>query len=100
LGLTGAYRELKNNQYLPDSREAILNGALPLTDSWTLYGGGRRNLELDQMVASAGGLLYRNECFNLMLQAARNYTRDRDIEPSTSFTFRFGFKNLGEFGDE
>ncbi len=100
LGLTGAYRELKNNQYLPDSREAILNGNLPLTDAWTLYGGGRRDLELDQMVASAGGLLYRNECFNMMLQAARNYTRDRDIEPSTSFTFRVGFKNLGEFGDE
>lgn len=99
LNLAGAFRQLENNQYLPDSREGLLNASLPLTDSWTLYGGARRDIQFNQMIASAGGLLYRNECFNLMLQVRRNYTRDRDIEPSTHFTFRVGFKNLGEFGE-
>lgn len=99
LALSGAYRELHNNQYLADSREGILNASLPLGDRWTIYGGARRDLKLDQMVATSGGLLYRNECFNLMLQMLRTYSRDRDVEPNTSFTFRFGFKNLGEFGD-
>jgi LPS-assembly protein len=98
LSLSASYRELRNNQYIPDSREIIFNGSLPLTDEWTFYGGARRDLKLDRMIAANSGLLYRNECFNLMLQAQRVYTRDRDIEPTTDFTFRVGFKNLGEFG--
>lgn len=100
LRFSSAYRELKNNQYLSNSREGIVNASLPVTDDWSLYGGARRDLELNEMIASAGGLLYRNECFNAMLQLSRTYTRDRDVEPSTSINFRIGFKNLGEFGDK
>ena len=100
LNFAGAFRQLNNNRYLPDSREAIVNANLPLTDAWSLFGAARRDMELDQTIAAASGLLYRNECFNMVLQVKRNYTRDRDIEPSTNFTFRVGFKNLGEFGDE
>ena len=99
LSFSGAFRQLNNNQFLPDSREAIVNTSLPLTDEWSLFGAARRDVELDQTIAAASGLLYRNECFNMVLQVRRNYTRDRDIEPSTNFTFRIGFKNLGEFGE-
>lgn len=100
LSLAGVYRALENNRYLADSEEGIVNASMPLTDEWSIYGGGRRNLETNQMVATNMGLLYRNECFSLILQSLRRYTRDRDIEPSTEFTVRVGFKNLGEFGDQ
>ncbi len=99
LNFDGVYRSLSNNRYIADSEEGIVNASMPITDEWTIYGGARRDLALDQMVASSAGLLYRNECFNLMLQTLRTYTRDRDIEPNTQFTLRIGFKNLGEFGD-
>jgi len=95
----GVYRSLENNRYLRDSEEGILNASVPVGDEWTVYGGLRRDMVLDQMIASNLGLLYRNECFNLMLQSLRTFTRDRDVEPNTSFTLRIGFKNLGEFGD-
>lgn len=97
--IEGVYRSLDNNRYLTDSEEGILNASVPIFDEWTVYGGLRRDLTLDQMIASNLGLLYRNECFNLILQSMRTYTRDRDVEPNTSFTLRIGFKNLGEFGD-
>ena len=100
LRFSAAYRQLQNNQYLPDSKEGIVNTSLPLTEDWSIYGAARRDLELDQMIASAAGLLYRNECFNALFQIGRTYTRDRDVEPSTSVSFRIGFKNLGEFGDQ
>jgi LPS-assembly protein len=98
LGLNASYRTLKNNRYLPDSREAIVSASLPFSDSWSIYGAGRRDLELNQMVSANGGIIYKNECFNIVLDSARSYARDRDIAPITEFTFRVAFKNLGEFG--
>jgi LPS-assembly protein len=94
----GVYRSLSNNRYVDDSEEGVVYGAMPLSDEWTIYGQARRDLDLDQMIATNAGLLYRNECFSLLLQSLRTYTRDRDIEPATEFSLRVGFKNLGEFG--
>lgn len=101
LRFDAVYRSLENNRYLRDSEEAILNAAMPIpySDEWSVYGGLRRDLTLDQMVATNLGLVYQNECFSLYLQSLRTFTRDRDIEPATQFTLRVGFKNLGEFGD-
>lgn len=93
-----SYSAIKNNRYLPDSQEGVINATLPLGDEWSLYGGARRDLELNQMVTANGGIIYKNECFNIILDSLRVYTRDRDVAPSTQFTFRVGFKNLGEFG--
>jgi LPS-assembly protein len=98
LSVSGTVLSIKNNQYLPDSSEAIVSGSLPLNEEWSLYGGARRDLELDLMVMANSGLIYKNECFNIIVDALRLYTRDRDIEPTTEFTFRVAFKNLGEFG--
>lgn len=98
LSLYTSYRALKNNQYLQNSREGILTATLPLDEAWSIYGGARKDLELDQMVTANGGVIYKNECFNIMLDGLRIYTRDRDIEPNTEYTFRVAFKNLGEFG--
>jgi len=99
LTLGGSYRSVENNRYLVDSEEATATGSIRFSDEWSVFGGGRRDMDLNQMIATQGGVIYRNECFTLMLQAMRTYTRDRDIEPSTDVTLRVGFKNLGEFGD-
>ncbi len=98
LSFYGAYREIKNNSYLPDSREGVVNVSLPITDGWSIYANARRDIELDQMVTSGGGIIYENECFTFALDSLRVFARDRDIEPTTGYTFRVAFKNLGEFG--
>ncbi len=97
LTLNGIYSSIENNRYLVDSEEAAINASMPIWGGWSLYGGGRRDLDLNEMIASSAGLIYRNECFTLALQGLRTFTRDRDIEPSNEVTVRFGFKNLGEF---
>ena len=93
------YDALHDNQYLPDSKEITLYGKTPLATEWDIYGSARRDLELDQMIAAAGGLVYHNDCFSLTLQGLRTYTRDRDVAPDTQVTLRVGFKNIGDFGD-
>lgn len=97
LTLNAIYNNIKNNRYLDDSEEATLNGSMPLWGGWSVYGGARRDLDINQMIAASSGLIYRNECFTLAIQGLRTYTRDRDIEPSSEVTVRVGFKNLGEF---
>lgn len=97
LNLNAVYSSIENNRYLVDSEEAAVNAVMPLWGGWSVYGGGRRDLDLNQMIATSGGLIYRNECFTMAIQGLRTYTRDRDIEPASEVTVRFGFKNLGEF---
>ena len=97
LALNGIYSNIKNNRYLTDSEEVTLNGSMPIWGGLSVYAGGRRDLDVNQMVAASSGLIYRNECFTLAIQGLRTYTRDRDIEPASEVTVRFGFKNLGEF---
>lgn len=99
LNVVTTYRALDNNRYLRDSEEATAYVSMPLAEEWSIFGSARRDLVLDQMIAAGTGLTYHNECFSLMLQGLRTYTRDRDIEPDTAITLRVGFKNLGEFGD-
>ena len=99
LTVMGSYRALENNRYVRDSEEALLYASVPLAEEWSIFGSGRRDLALEQMIAAGAGLTYHNECFSAMLQVLRSYTRDRDIEPDTSITLRIGFRNLGDFGD-
>ena len=75
-----------------------LKQALDLYGFDAAFGGARRDIILDQMIATNAGLLYRNECFNIAFEMLRTFTRDRDIEPATTFSVRVGFKNLGEIG--
>lgn len=98
LALGIGYRDITNNRYLKDSREGVINTTVPLDDNWSTYGSAVRDLELSQMVSANGGLVYNNECFSIMFDTLRTYARDRDITPTTQFSFRVGFRNLGEFG--
>ncbi|MFZ4124881.1 MAG: LPS-assembly protein LptD [Rickettsiales bacterium] len=98
LTLSAAYLSLDNNRYLTDSEEVYGSATAKIYGGWSVLGGLRRDLILDQMIATNAGLVYRNECFNVSMEMLKSFTRDRDIEPSTTFMLRFGFKNLGEFG--
>jgi LPS-assembly protein len=96
--LQTAYLTLEDNRFVSSREEAYVNSVLPLYAGWSLQGGMRRDLRLNQMVNNQLGLLYTNECFNMLLGWDRSFTRDRDIEPNTTFSLKVGFQNLGEFG--
>ena len=80
-------------------REEISGGASYLiNDDWRLMGNLRRGLGQSEqnggLISSGLGLLFRNECIGFSLILNREYTRDRDIPPSTSLTFQLALKNL------
>ena len=56
---------------------------------WVAFAAARRDLANSQMLDDEFGLGYDDECLKLSLSYRRQYTRDRDIPPSTSILFRF-----------
>jgi LPS-assembly protein len=74
-----------------------LNAALTmrLTDFWSLKAHNRRDLETNQTISSGAGLLFKNECVEFNVSFDRRFTRDRDVEPSSSFNFRLTLTNIG-----
>jgi len=53
-----------------------------------LTGGGRQ-------IRAGAGIEYLDECIGFRLTYDRDFTRDRDVEPSTSINFRVVLKQLG-----
>ena len=79
-----------------DTREEMYNSlAWKFARFWTATAESRRDLtgEGDQIKAGAA-LTYLDECIGLTLAVERSFTRDRDVQPSTSFIVRFTLKNL------
>lgn len=63
---------------------------------WSGFMESRRDLTGNgNQIRTGAGLQYLDECIGLRLEFERNFTRDRDIEPSTSLNFRIVLRNLG-----
>lgn len=79
-----------------DTQEVSSFMRIQLTDTLSFDASGRRNLaEGGGLVYTLAGLTYENECIRLLTGWRRDYTRDRDIEPTTSYTFKVVFKHFG-----
>jgi LPS-assembly protein len=98
--LQTSYLKLADNTFLGASEQIFMQFGFPIYEDLSGVVGLNRNLELNQNTSQNAGLYYQNECFTLSFNMLRNFTRDRDLEPSTDFTLRIGFKNLGEFGSD
>lgn len=82
-----------------DDREEVLSYAsYTINDQWSLTGSARRGLGQDEanagLISSGIGLYFQNECLGISTIFNREYTRDRDIEPSTSVVMQISLKNL------
>ncbi|MDA1099338.1 MAG: LPS assembly protein LptD [Proteobacteria bacterium] len=80
-----------------EAREEIYNSLRWQIDKrWLATLESRRDLSNGgSQIRSGGGLQYLDECIGFSLTVERNFTRDRDVEPSTSINFRFLLQNLG-----
>ncbi len=79
--------------------EIAAGGRLWVSDYWSLVGGVRRDIEQGEMVESRFGIAYEDECAALEIGFRRDFTRDRDIEPSTSIMFQIKLKTFGDSSD-
>lgn len=70
---------------------------LRLTDTWSLQGSIRYDLESDQTLTDAIQLRYLDECFMLSVTYQETFINDpeRDIEPDRTVMLRFELKHLG-----
>lgn len=77
-----------------DREEVTFSGGLKLTDSWSLSANTRRNISEGGFVNAGAGFYYNDECSSFALLLNRDFTSDRDIVASTSFTVQYVLKNL------
>ena len=81
---------------LEEREEAAIETRLKIYKNWSFEGAARRDLANANMISSGAGLIYENECVQLKLLFKRRFTRDRDIEPSSSFNMRVRLKTFGD----
>ncbi len=92
--INASYLSLHNDPILGNREVINGNGAINLTDEWSVTASSSRDLRNDQMVTAYGGLIYKNECITLTTVAGKDYINLLDIKPSLSFWFRVSLKNL------
>ncbi|MDC0074428.1 LPS assembly protein LptD [Alphaproteobacteria bacterium] len=88
-------RELTADELI-DREEVAATAKVKITKFWSLTGHTRHDLTNDGGTINTGtGIEYDDECFSFIFDFERNFTRDRDLQPDTSVTFRVRLKNLG-----
>jgi LPS-assembly protein len=89
------YILLEPDPALPDQREEVaLAGAIQALEDIWLRASGRKDLAGDQMIESKFGISYEDDCAEFGVDFRRRFTRDRDIEPSSSFLLTFRLKGV------
>ncbi len=98
LQLTGSYvffDEDLTADLLDQREELFVSGKFEITPNWSFSSQLRRDLSSDGGTINAGaGLRYENECLIFEVAFERDFTRDRDVEPSTNLNFRVVLKTL------
>lgn len=92
--LSATYLSLSNDPVLATKEELTGTATLNLTKEWQWMITSRRDLELDQITSVNTGLTFKNECTYMTGVLGKEYTRDRDVKPTTTFLFRIALKNL------
>lgn len=84
-------------QEFSDREEITAGLTSQITEEWSARVDTRRDLTSNGGTLSYGAsLFYRCDCMDFELKYRRNFTRDRDVPPTESLTFRFIFKSLGQ----
>ena len=92
---TSLSRELTTDEL--ESREEIaISSRAEITSYWAATAQTRRDLTADGGTLDYGfGLIYQDECLLFTVDYERNFTRDRDLPPSTTVSFRVKLRNIG-----
>ncbi len=78
-----------------DQEQLWFQGAFGLGGGWSLFGGIRYDLELDQRIRNHVGLRFECDCFNFELYYKEDFTDDRDAEGDRAIMMSIELKTLG-----
>ena len=80
-----------------DREEVTAGLTSQITEQWSARINTRRDLTSNGGTLSYGAsLFYKCDCMDFELKYQRDFTRDRDVPPTESLTFRIIFKSLGQ----
>ena len=80
----------------PNRREIQASGSVNVTSKWSIVGNIIQNIGHQPYTVKYGiGLQYADECFRIRTQVRRNFTRDRDVQPTTTISINVVLKHLG-----
>ncbi len=89
------YDSFHDDFYLGDRKQIGLGTSWAINENWSVHASGQRDLsENGGLIYMGSGVTFQNECLAVISGINREFTRDRDIEPSTSFIVRVALKNL------
>lgn len=94
LNMVMSYISLKNDPILANKAAVNASANLRLAKHWLLGASVNKDLQLHQITSNSLGLTFQNECTSISGIMGREYSRDRDLKPSTSILFRVSLKNL------
>jgi LPS-assembly protein len=80
-----------------DREELTVRARSQVNQTWSLFGGHRRDLQQNDALESFVGATYQDECFLISVEGKRTYFDDREIEPEDSIMVQLVFKYLGDF---
>jgi LPS-assembly protein len=96
------YTDIKRDGFdptLPDRQEIRTAASIRLSQYWTLNADFAYDFERGGGTLTAGGgFTYEDECFRFRIRARRDFTEDRDVQPSTSIGFQLIFKVVSDPG--
>jgi LPS-assembly protein len=78
-------------------QEILGRGALALTDTWSLLGSVRYDLQNAQLIGDGAGLRYQDDCLTLAVIYEESNIQDRDIKPNQSVMVSLSLKYLGSY---
>ena len=81
----------------PEREQLFAGFSSQITDYWSVNVSTLRDIAESRSLSHALGIVYADECFTFRSIFSRTFTRDADIQPSTSVLFQVVFKNLGQF---
>jgi LPS-assembly protein len=96
--LTTSYTFLAEETQFVDRQELYNAAKWQITPFWSVTAEARKNMDNDSnkgWINTGGGLFYEDECLRVGITMNREFTRDRDIEPTTEYLLKLTLKNIG-----
>lgn len=94
IGYVRLAREL-NESSLESREEIAASLRAQFDENWYMTAFTRRELGQNSTIGSNAGVFYQDECLLFGIIYDRRYTRDRDVQPSSSINFKISLLNLG-----
>jgi LPS-assembly protein len=99
LNLSGTYVSLDADSAVGAKQDRAVfhaGGQWSFTNHWSVYGGFRRDLEVDRFVNANSGLRYSDACFEIDFSMQRRFNSVPGAPDSTQFGLIFKLKNGGQ----